>query len=103
MTFQIIAQANDGGEDYTVWIVCVCVCVCVCLCLYVCVCVLCGVVSVCFCVCVCVFVCVCVCFCVCVCVCFAVYDCRSCCRTHARDLHSPVHSCASNCRPCRSE
>ena len=29
MTFQIIAQANDGGEDYTVWIVCVCVCVCV--------------------------------------------------------------------------
>lgn len=33
----------------------------------------------------------------------SVHDCCSCRGAYARDLHSPVHSCASNSRPCRSK
>lgn len=36
-------------------------------------------------------------------VCVSVHDCCSRRGAYARDLHSPVHSCASNSRPCRSK
>lgn len=36
-------------------------------------------------------------------VCVSVHDCCSRCGAYARDLHSPVHSCASNRRPCWSK